>query len=106
MRALSMKARWLKHEWFWKVRWIFLLAFGVGLMSIPTFVVLRLFSTLDSDGKAGIVIGVSCGLAGGYGLFIVVDLVYYAFRRIKLGRKVEGQRVCQKEIKYAPNVED
>lgn len=87
MKALSMKRRGLRPEWFWAIRWWFLVLIGVTLMGIPAFVAWGFFNFYGSDAKDGLLIGVSCGLVGAYGLNILVELIFYAFRRIRLGRK-------------------
>lgn len=89
MRTLNMKSKWLKHLCLWKVRWLFLLGVGVSLIAISIFFAITCFWVLNSDGKAGITIGVSCGMVGFYGLDIILELFSYAYRRIKLGKKVK-----------------
>ncbi len=56
---------------------------GVFLMGLASFVSIAMFQRLDSDGKAGIVMGVCFGLIGGAGLRLVTDVIYDTISKMR-----------------------
>ena len=82
-KALGMRAKWLKPEWMWVVRWIYLFGVGCGFLYIAYMLYLL------SGNELGFVTGAACGFVGTAGCLLIYFLINYAIRRIRLGRKAK-----------------